>query len=91
MNKETSLENILSDVVMFFDRNKKLIISITLFAVIVVFLFQKLKPAFLVNAGLTLKFDFRLEFFLAIAFLWVFFADIASHGSSTPTCSSTSS
>ena len=31
---------------MFFDRNKKLIISITLIAVIGVFLFQKLKPAF---------------------------------------------
>ena len=46
MNKEISLEQILSDVVMFFDRNKKLIISITLIAVIGVFLFQKLKPAF---------------------------------------------
>jgi len=46
MNKEISLEQILSDVVMFFDRNKKLIISITLVAVIGVFLFQKLKPAF---------------------------------------------
>ena len=41
MNKEISLEQILSDVVMFFDRNKKLIISITLIAVIGVFLFQK--------------------------------------------------
>ena len=46
MNKEISLEKILSDVVMFFDRNKKLIISVTLVAVIVVFIFQKLKPAF---------------------------------------------
>ena len=46
MNKEISLEQILSDVVMFFDRNKKLIISITLIAVIGVFIFQKLKPAF---------------------------------------------
>jgi len=46
MNKEISLEQILSDVVMFFDRNKKLIISTTLIAVIGVFLFQKLKPAF---------------------------------------------
>ena len=46
MNKEISLEKILSDVVMFFDRNKKLIISITLIAIIGVFLFQKLKPAF---------------------------------------------
>ena len=46
MNKEISLEKILSDVVMFFDRNKKLIISMTLVAVIGVFIFQKLKPAF---------------------------------------------
>ena len=46
MNKEISLEKILSDVVMFFDRNKKLIISMTLVAVIGVFMFQKLKPAF---------------------------------------------
>ena len=46
MNKEISLEKILSDVVMFFDRNKKLIISVTLVAVIGVFIFQKLKPAF---------------------------------------------
>jgi len=46
MNKEISLEQIISDVVMFFDRNKKLIISFTLIAVLAVFLFQKLKPAF---------------------------------------------
>lgn len=46
MNKEISLEQILSDVVMFFDRNKKLILAITLVAVIGVFLFQKLKPSF---------------------------------------------
>ena len=46
MNKEISIEQILTDVVMFFDRNKKLILSITLIAVIGVFLFQKLKPAF---------------------------------------------
>ena len=46
MNKEISLERILFDVVMFFDRNKKLIISITLIAIIGVFLFQKLKPSF---------------------------------------------
>ena len=46
MNKEISLEQMLSDVVMFFDRNKKLIISVTLVAVIGVFIFQKLKPAF---------------------------------------------
>lgn len=46
MNKEISLEQIISDVVMFFDRNKKLIISFTLIAVFAVFLFQKLKPAF---------------------------------------------
>jgi len=46
MNKEISLEQILSDVIMFFDRNKKLILSITLIAVMGVFLFQKLKPAF---------------------------------------------
>ena len=46
MNKEISLQKILSDVVMFFDRNKRLIISTTLIAVIGVFLFQKLKPSF---------------------------------------------
>ena len=46
MNKEISLEQIISDVVMFFDRNKKLIISFTFIAVFAVFLFQKLKPAF---------------------------------------------
>ena len=46
MNKEISLEQIISDVVMFFDRNKKLIISFTFIAVLAVFLFQKLKPSF---------------------------------------------
>ena len=46
MNKEVSLERILFDVIMFFDRNKKLIISMTLFAILGVFLFQKLKPSF---------------------------------------------
>ena len=46
MNKEISLERILFDVIMFFDRNKKLIISMTLVAIIGVFLFQKLKPSF---------------------------------------------
>jgi len=46
MNKEISLERILFDVIMFFDRNKRLIISMTLFAIIGVFLFQKLKPSF---------------------------------------------
>ena len=46
MNKEISLEKIFSELVMFFDRNKKLIISVTLVAVIGVFIFQKLKPAF---------------------------------------------
>jgi hypothetical protein len=46
MNKEVSLERILFDIVMFFDRNKKLIISMTLVAIIGVFLFQKLKPSF---------------------------------------------
>ena len=46
MNKEVSLERILFDVIMFFDRNKKLIVSMTLFAILGVFLFQKLKPSF---------------------------------------------
>ena len=46
MNKEISLEKIFSEVVMFFDRNKRLIISMTLVAILGVFLFQKLKPAF---------------------------------------------
>ena len=46
MNKEISLEQIVFDIVMFFDRNKRLIISMTFIAVIGVFLFQKLKPSF---------------------------------------------
>ena len=46
MNKEISLEQIVFDIVMFFDRNKTLIISMTFIAVIGVFLFQKLKPSF---------------------------------------------
>ena len=46
MNKEISLERILFDLVMFFDRNKKLIILMTLVSIIGVFFFQKLKPAF---------------------------------------------
>jgi len=46
MNKEISLEQIIFDIVMFFDRNKILIISMTFIAVIGVFLFQKLKPSF---------------------------------------------
>ena len=46
MNKEVSLERILFDVIIFFDRNKRLIISMTLVAIIGVFLFQKLKPSF---------------------------------------------
>ena len=46
MNKEVSLERILFDVIMFFDRNKRLIISMTLVAILGVFLFQKLKPSF---------------------------------------------
>ena len=52
MNKEISIEQILTDVVMFFDRNKKLILSTTLIAVIGVFLFQKLKPAFYDTTGM---------------------------------------
>ncbi len=46
MNKEVSIERILFDVIIFFDRNKRLIISMTLVAIIGVFLFQKLKPSF---------------------------------------------
>ena len=46
MNKEVSIEQILSDVVMFFDRNKKFILSITFIAIVSVFLFQKLKPSY---------------------------------------------
>jgi len=45
MNKEISIEQILTDIVMFFDRNKKFIFLITVIAVMGVFLFQKLKPA----------------------------------------------
>jgi len=46
MNKEVSLEQIVSDIIMFFDRNKKLIISITLTGVLIIVLFQKFKPAY---------------------------------------------
>lgn len=46
MNKEVSLEQIISDIIMFFDRNKKLIILVTITGVLIVVLFQKFKPAY---------------------------------------------
>ena len=46
MNKEVTLQQIFSDVVLFFDRHKKLIFGITISGVLVVILFQKLKPAY---------------------------------------------
>ena len=46
MEKELSLEKLFSDIILFFIRNKLMIISITLAGVISVILFQKLKPAY---------------------------------------------
>ena len=46
MNKELSLEKLFSDIILFFIRNKFLIISITIFGIVSVILFQKLKPAY---------------------------------------------
>jgi len=46
MNKELSLEKLFSDIILFFIRNKMIIISITLTGVISLILFQKLKPAY---------------------------------------------
>ena len=45
MDKELSLEKLFSDIILFFIRNKKLIISITIAGILSVILFQKLKPA----------------------------------------------
>ena len=52
MNKEVSLEQIVSDIIMFFDRNKKLIISITLTGVLIIVLFQKFKPAYYATSAI---------------------------------------
>ena len=52
MNKEVSLQQIVSDIIIFFDRNKKLIISVTLTGVIIVILFQKLKPAYYATSAI---------------------------------------
>jgi hypothetical protein len=52
MNKEVSLEQIMSDIIMFFDRNKKLIISITLTGVLIIVLFQKFKPAYYATSAI---------------------------------------
>ncbi|MBT5354913.1 MAG: hypothetical protein HOL56_07455 [Flavobacteriales bacterium] len=46
MNKEVSLQQIVSDIIMFIERNKKIIISFTLTGMIILVLFQKLKPAY---------------------------------------------
>lgn len=46
MDKEVTLEKIISDIVLFLDRNKKLISAITITGVLIVILFQKLKPAY---------------------------------------------
>ena len=46
MNKELSLEKLFSDIILFFIRNKFLIISVTIFGIVSVILFQKLKPAY---------------------------------------------
>ena len=46
MNKELSLEKLFSDIILFFIRNKFLIMSVTIFGIVSVILFQKLKPAY---------------------------------------------
>ena len=46
MNKELSLEKLFSDIIFFFIRNKFLIMSVTIFGIVSVILFQKLKPAY---------------------------------------------
>lgn len=46
MNKELSLEKLFSDIILFFIRNKFLIMSVTIFGIVSVILFQNLKPAY---------------------------------------------
>ena len=46
MNKELSLEKLFSDIIFFFIRNKFLIMSVTIFGIVCVILFQMLKPAY---------------------------------------------
>ena len=46
MNKELSLEKLFSGIILFFIRNKFLIMSVTIFGIVSVILFQKLKPAY---------------------------------------------
>jgi hypothetical protein len=46
MNKELSLEKLFSDIILFFIRNKFLIMSVTIFGIVSVILFQKLKPSY---------------------------------------------
>ena len=52
MEKELSLEKLFSEIILFFIRNKFLIISITIAGVVSVILFQKLKPAFFKTTAL---------------------------------------
>lgn len=46
MNEELSLEKLFSDIIFFFIRNKFLIMSVTIFGIVCVILFQMLKPAY---------------------------------------------
>ena len=52
MEKELSLEKLFSEIILFFIRNKFLIISITIAGIVSVVLFQKLKPAFFKTTAL---------------------------------------
>ena len=52
MNKEVTLEQIISNIILFFDRNKKLILSITFTGVLIVVLFQKLKPSYYATSAI---------------------------------------
>ena len=52
MNKEVTLEQIISNIILFLDRNKKFILSITFTGVLIVVLFQKLKPSYYATSAI---------------------------------------
>ena len=52
MNKEVTLEQIISNIILFLDRNKRLILSITFTGVLIVILFQKFKPSYYATSAI---------------------------------------
>lgn len=52
MNKELTLEQIISNLILFFDRNKKLIFLVTFTGVLIVVLFQKFKPSYYATSAI---------------------------------------